>query len=539
MAAEPEKLRKIGPFVLERELGVGGMGIVYLATYEKNGMKCAVKVLAPDLTANDGVNQRFVRETEILKKLQHPNIIKYYGAGSNRTQRFYAMELVEGGSLDQIVRAEGKIPWELALEYGLQIAKALEYAHNAGIIHRDLKPGNLLVSRDGTLKLSDFGIARDTQATALTQAGKTVGTMAYMAPEQITGKYPINRRTDLYALGCVLFEMITGRVPFISETQAELLFKHVDEAPPSVRDFNQLVPLRFSRLIDDLLSKSPDDRPFDALAVQVVLEEIKQEAAEQAARVTAAAAAGGDLTQAYMGQTTVQKKKKKKKSTTAGPVPFFEQGWFLATCLAVVLGGTTYFVLKSRSEETLYGKASRYMQSENPSEWINAEDDLKKMVARYPRGVHHDEGQKWLDQIGMYRAEKNIETNIRFNRPPATEAERLFVEAQQYDKFGDRLTSLEKYDAIPKVIALSEESRPYLNLARRQADKIRSEVSGETDRTAFIKGQLEQADQLYVDGQKIQAREKWQAINRLYGNSREFDVYTTQARNRLQETAVN
>ena len=536
MTTESSRPRKIGPFVLDRELGVGGMGIVYLATYEKNGMKCAVKVLAPDLTSNDSVNQRFVRETEILKKLRHPHIIRYYGAGSNRTQRFYAMELLDGGSLDQVLKQEGRLSWEQTISYSLQIAKALEHAHAAGIIHRDLKPANLLLTKDGTLKLSDFGIARDTQATALTQAGKTVGTMAYMAPEQISGKEQITRRTDLYSLGCVMFEMLTGRVPFQSETQAELLFKHLEEPAPLVRDFNQSVPLWLSQLVDELLAKDPNQRPFDALAVQVRLEEIQKKVKEQETKLLGATEGGASaLTQLY-DEKAAKKKKKKKKKKDDPPPPFYERAWFLSLVLVIIVGSVTMLIMNSRSEETLYARAEKHMAEADPSSWLEAESHIKKLLDLYPDGERAEQAQLWLDQIEMYRAERRIETMLRLGRDPQTEGERLYVEAQQYERFGDRLAALEKYQAMPTLIESTPENRPLLNLAQSQAERIRASIGEETDRTAFIQQQLQLADELYEEGKTLLAREKWQAIVQVYGSNTEFTVYTTQARERLSET---
>jgi len=539
MSTDSGNPRRIGPFLLEKELGVGGMGIVYAAKYEKNGMMCAVKVLAPDMSGNEAVNQRFIRETEILKKLQHPNIIRYFGAGSNRTQRFYAMEIIDGGALDQVIRQEGRLPWETTIDYGMQVAKALEHAHNAGIVHRDLKPANLLLTSDGVLKLTDFGIARDTEATALTQAGKTLGTMNYMAPEQISGKHPVTRRTDLYALGCVLFEMLTGRVPFQSETQAELLFKHLDEAPPSVREFNQSVPVGLTKLIDELLSKEPDDRPFDALAVQVRLEEIKVKAKKkEEERQKASTAAGGLPTVGVDLKTSSLKKKKKKKPGTTENVPIHERAWFLGGVLGILLLGVTYYVIQSRSEKALYTRAEKYMTATSPGTWVNAEHTLKTMLSRYPQGEHATQGQHWLDQIEMYRTESRIETNLKLGKDAQSEPERLYLAALQYEKFDDRISALEKYDAMPKVLSSDDSvNRPYLNLARRQAEKIRSQALGETDRTVFINNQLEQADQLYDDGKKLAAREKWQAIVKLYGGNSEFDTFTQRANDRLIETS--
>ncbi len=316
MTPVPEN-RRLGPFELEDKLGVGGMGIVYRARYVKTGQHVAVKVLSPDLMADAKIAQRFEREMAILKKLKHPHIVQYYGGSTSGHQRFYAMELVKGGSLEDELKRKGSRPWEEVVEYGQQIAKALEHAHNAGIIHRDLKPANLLLTKRGVLKLSDFGIARDMQGTALTAAGKTLGTMAYMAPEQITGKHPITARTDLYALGCVLFELLSARPPFQSDTQPALLFKHLDEAPPSVREFNHDVPVWLDQLIDELLEKEPADRPFDALAVQVKLEEVKQHVADRQSIARQTAIGGEGITlkvdKEELGRILSKKSRKKRK----------------------------------------------------------------------------------------------------------------------------------------------------------------------------------------------------------------------------------
>ncbi len=530
---EPES-RRIGPFLIEEEIGVGGMGVVYRAKYEKNGRTVAVKILSPEFSDHDGVNKRFVRETDILKKLQHPNIIKYFGAGSSRMQKFYAMELVEGGALDSILKQKGKLEWEVVVEYGLQIAKALEYAHNAGIVHRDLKPGNLLIGKDGTLKLSDFGIARDTQATALTQAGKTVGTMNYMAPEQISGKHQITRKTDIYAMGCVMFQMLTGEVPFSGANQAEVLFKHLDEEPPSVRDFNQTIPLWLARLIDEMLAKNPEDRPFDALAIQVKLQEVKDKVKAQETKLFQSNEKGGsELTRAYDNQTISVKKKKKRKKETELTSPFWEKSWFLGAVLAVILLIVSGLIMRSRSEGVLYAKAQEYMQNSDESTWIHAEPSLQTLLARYPKGTHATQATEWLDQIGMYKAERAIEFNIRYDREPKSEAERLYVEAQQFEKFGDRMTALQKYEAMPSVIEKNDENRPFLNLSRRQANKIKAVVGSDTDRTKFITDQLQKADELFLTGEVLLARQKWQAIIKLYGNNSEFDVFTEQARTKL------
>ncbi|MCA9079905.1 MAG: serine/threonine protein kinase [Planctomycetaceae bacterium] len=541
----PSDQRRVGPFQIQEEIGVGGMGVVYRALYEKNGMEVALKVLAPDLVSDPKIERRFMRETEILKKLRHPNIVRIFGAGKSKTQRFYAMELVEGGSLDTILKKQGVLSWEKTIAYALQIAKALEHAHNAGIVHRDLKPGNLLIDGQGTLKLSDFGIARDTQATALTQAGKTVGTMNFMAPEQISGKQPVSGRTDLYALGCVLFQMLTGRPPFQSENQAELLFKHLDEMPPSVHEFNANVPVWLGDLINELLAKHPDDRPYDALAVQVMLENVKERVAKQKTKQQEATVIGATNVTSSDRTKSTKKKSKKKKDKIAEAIPIYERTWFLLSLLVLMLSGIYGFYRYNVSEARMYTVVADKMKSTDPSDWDDVEPEMKRLLAWYPEGSNAAQVQLWQDQLDMHRAKNRIETNIKFGREPQSEAERLYVEAQQFEKFGDRITALEKYEAMQSLFApktgeldeqarqQQEESRPFWLLARDQADKIRGAVNSETDRVAFVRAQLQEADDLHEQGEQLLAREKWRAIVRLYGNLEEFRTLAEQAQARL------
>ena len=278
--------RRIGPFILGRQIGAGGMGIVYLATYVETGKQVAVKVLPPALSEDEKLLKRFEREILILKRLRHPNIVKYYGGGTHQGQRWYAMEYIDGGSLHDILKKRKRLTWDQAIQVGRQLTAALEHAHNAGIIHRDLKPGNLFVTKKGRIKLGDFGIARDTEATALTAAGKTVGTYAYMAPEQIHGHAPISGKTDLYATGCLLYELLVGETPFVSANPAEMLMMHLNDYPYNLHEKNVECPLALDQLVERLMQKKPEDRPFDALAVNTELDHILKSAEASIAEVS-------------------------------------------------------------------------------------------------------------------------------------------------------------------------------------------------------------------------------------------------------------
>jgi serine/threonine-protein kinase len=266
--------RWIWPFELLDQIGEGGMGVVYRARYVVNNRTVAVKILPTDVTDKTAL-ARFERETEILKDLRHPNIVRSFGGVCEDKCRFYAMELVEGGSLEDVLQRRGRLPWEQVVEYALQMCAALECSHRHGIIHRDVKPANFLIGSNGQLKLSDFGLASVAAQRKITQPGKTAGTFLYMAPEQIKGA-EITPRTDLYALGCVLFEMLTGKPPFAAETPAATLDRHCRQPAPRVSEIALDCPANLDRLVDRLLEKDPAKRLQSAVDVARELRSVSQ-----------------------------------------------------------------------------------------------------------------------------------------------------------------------------------------------------------------------------------------------------------------------
>lgn len=268
--------RWIWPFKLDEKIGEGGMGVVYRARYAKNDREVAVKLLPADGAVDPTVLARFEREMEVLKGLRHPHIVHCFGGVCEDDRRFYAMEYVDGGSIEGLVERRGRLPWEQVVEYGLQLSSALAFAHERGFVHRDIKPANLLLTRSGKLKLSDFGLAHVMAAHKLTAADRTVGTFSYMAPEQIRGKPEVSPKTDLYALGGVLFEMVTGRPPYLGESPASVLHQHLKSRPPSAAAEAPDCPVQLDHLIQHLLEKDPERRPESALAVGTELSRITQ-----------------------------------------------------------------------------------------------------------------------------------------------------------------------------------------------------------------------------------------------------------------------
>ncbi len=371
-------------FEITQELGSGAMGTVYRAQFHKDGKirSVALKVVALGLLGNEGAMARFEREANILKQLRHPHIVKLYATGSIRKTPFIAMEFVDGEALDRVLARRGRLGWEEVVAYAKQLCEALQYAHDKGIIHRDLKPSNLMITRDGVLKLTDFGIAKDTDVTALTGHNSTIGTAAYMSPEQCKGDKNLSNKSDLYSLGIVLFELLTGKKPFYAETTVEMFLKHVNDAPPRVgRQVNGLPP-KLEALILQLMDKDKDDRPTDAAWVARLLQEIEDDA-------VARKSAGLD---AVTGRRVVDRPRnhdgskydeedreaarvlrgKKKKVKKKEAVPFFQRTAVkLAGCglaLAVIAFGVWYG-LKPPSSEAL---ANAVEQAKEPEAKLTA-----------------------------------------------------------------------------------------------------------------------------------------------------------------------
>ncbi len=252
------------------------MGIVYRARYSGNGRIVAVKLLPEEVAADPVLLARFERELDVLKQLHHPHIVRCFGGTCESAQRFYAMEIVEGGTLADLLARKGHLPWEFVVDYALQMCEALHYAHEHGVVHRDVKPGNFLLTKSGQIKLSDFGLASIATTRRLTAAGRTVGTIQYMAPEQIRGKSALTGRADLYALGCVLFEMLTGYPPYSGENAAAVLQQHLSGPIPHAAAAVLDCPLKLDQLICELMSKDAEQRPATAAEVGWRLEEILQ-----------------------------------------------------------------------------------------------------------------------------------------------------------------------------------------------------------------------------------------------------------------------
>jgi serine/threonine-protein kinase len=458
------KGKEVGPFVVDRELGSGAMGSVYLAHFkDKDDQRVALKFVGAGVATNPKAYERFQREAEILKQLKHPNIVRLIGVGKHQKLPYYAMEYVEGRTLSHELERRGRLPWEQVVALGQQVCAALQHAHEQGIIHRDVKPSNLMVLADGTLKLTDFGIAKDLDVTQLTSANCTVGTASYMSPEQCKGERNLTHKSDLYSLGVVLYELLTGRKPFEAESAMDMFLMHVQgqfERPSrKVMD----IPPWLDTLICQLLEKKPEKRPFDAAVVRASLEQVLEKVkAQQSAGVDAVT--GGTMTGARSATRTLAQEDREAARTLAKSLgkgkkkrkarPLYKRAWVQGLGIALALaalGGLIVWALQPPSPEVLYAEAKQLMDRGDKDRARGPIDKYLKYYGKRKAGSDQlKQVQAWADEQDARQREDTLLNRMKINMTPDDGVESAARDAIRHEDAGEFNSALAAWQEVLK-----------------------------------------------------------------------------------------
>ncbi|MCA9013043.1 MAG: serine/threonine protein kinase [Planctomycetaceae bacterium] len=471
---------QVGPYRIERRVGAGGMGNVYLGIHKVTGKKAAVKVLPPAMAREDGFVQRFQREVESLRKLSNRHIVELYEDGATDDSTFYySMEYVDGSTLTAEIMERRRLPWKEVIEFALQIASALKAAHDAGIVHRDIKPSNLLLTKDRTIKLTDFGVASLFAMSRLTRTGGIVGTAEYMSPEQARGQRAA-RRSDLYSLGAVMYVMLTGRPPFTGPTANDILQKHQFSQFDKPSRYVPEIPRLLEDLVCQLLEKDPAKRPHDALVLMKRLEQIRsrlQFQEENADSRTIDRSAGGetmppDFHEAETpsgepGPATMVRNMMRDEATAAmvkSPVAqFFDNIFVLLAMLAfiIVVGYWLSRRPKTDPEQNLISARAVLSQPAGPA-WMRARDEyLQPLLDEGVSSEYDAEIHALIDKADQYEFTRSLRADSRSSASAVSEIERLIRKTFDLYNDGDAATARDQLRLILDV-ARSDDRNVFL-----------------------------------------------------------------------------
>lgn len=532
---------QLGSFRLESVLGSGAMGIVFKATHEATGRKAAVKIVQGEVAENSKLLERFSREAEIVKQFRHPNIVRWLATGKYKGTYYFAMEYVEGTTLDKVLQDRDHLPWREVVELGIQICDALQYAHQQGVVHRDLKPSNLMVTPEGRIKLTDFGIAKDLDRTALTAPGRTLGTAAYMAPEQIRGTPAVSHKTDLYALGALLYQMLVGQPPFTGASAVVLMHCHINEPAPRPSAKVEEIPKALDDIVVSLMAKAPPDRPWDAEAVAVVLRELREKAEKNQTVAMVWPEAGTAAANPTRAGMKVEPKKKpaakgKKKGKSSGAVRALagddEPGFFTRERLEIgglvagllLVGGLIAYWLWPPGQEYLYRHALPLMESSRRSDWVEAiREYVDPLDSRFPEHPYREQTRAWRDKLALDDAEGRARllaspTPTPFSQPQ-TNGERQFAlyhgMAAKAEADGDEAGAERYWREMAGVVSQDDpEDRRWHLLATKRADDLAARVR---DRRAFVEEQFRRAVAALQAGRPKEALQIQAMLREKYG----------------------
>src|SRR5579872_3565838 len=541
--------RRIGPYEILEKIGSGGMGDVYLARRDASERVFAIKVLPASLAREPGFVDRFNREIEAMRKFKNPHIVELYESGVEGEEYYYAMEYVAGETLMSLMRREKRLPWQRAVDIAIQVCLALKAAHDNGVIHRDLKPSNLLVTPEGTVKLTDFGVAQVFASNRLTATGGIIGTAEYMSPEQAQGKRA-GKQSDLYSLGAVMYAMIAGRTPFSGSTAVEVIQKHKFGLFDRPRLFVPDLPMRIEETICRLLEKDPDKRFPDALVLLRHLEQLVRLEDFSATGVTltadlpvesgttTVAADGGDRMAAsrHPGPATLMKslvRDELDSSSHAGWLSsLFNNTYFLVAVLALlVAGGYWKFRPHAPTPQEMFNEGARLLAQDPGSEWLRAKREFFEPLLERDADTWREPLAPLMLKIELYeRSRKARGSRGARDEAARSEADRLLQLALEYRRMGDVRRAERTLAALYPLLAGDKQNSNLFDLTGQLLAEVRKQLAAVDDRNAMLESALDRAAAQADSGSLSAAREVWQGIIELYADDESAAEFVKRAR---------
>ncbi len=533
---------RLGPLAIESKLGDHpSQSTVWRAIHVPLQRAVAVRIYSSPFGGTPEARAEFAREWERLKQIVHPAIVRCYGGGFEESDAYLAHELIEGETLAAQLERRTRLPWESVLDLAEPMADALKYLHAHEISYGCIRPEKILIAGLSPVLVD---VRTNRRSPYRSTRPPTAQDFALMAPELLDDPLAATPRSDLYCLGATFYLALTGRPPADGETIDEVKANVRDTKPAAPASIVLECPVWLDKLLLQLLEKEPSVRPPSAEAVTLALAEVRRRSMSRAG-VAEHVSSGfsplnvtdqkqRDEARLLLGQGAIEF----DEETTRDEVPWHERPLVLISGLLCFAALFLYFIwplnedqMRERAEDLLTENTRNAMNQAKISY-------LKPMLEKFPEGEHARWASEQLARVEMLQAEHALQVKQNRNLPLSNEGERLYAEANEFERFGDTAAALDRYRSMETLLGGDPEYRPYVDLARRQIAKIESSGVEEGEAARIIQEKLAEAERLFESGKVVAARKIWYSMVELYGNNQNVAPLVARAQERLESLSL-
>lgn len=527
----------VGPFAMEAPLGIDPRrSSIFRAVHMQQKKAAAVRIFSTPMGLTPEAKRDFATQIEELKELRHPGIVRCYGGGFDKKDAYLAYEFIDGESIDVLLKRRERLPWETAIDYALQLAETLQYAHGSGWLHNRLRADKVMVCAGGLeVKILDFRKSDD--SLWMGPAPITATQRIYAAPECQDDSLPMQSdRSDVYSLGVLLYEMLTGHLPFDPSVSEQLLAAQIQQTvPQNVSAIALDCPVWLSTLVAQMLDKDPLKRPFTMAATAMALNQALSRAAGGVS-VAEHVASGFNPLQIKGDRKEAEKAlgKKSVKKVVENPLFGLINGTALLIAGLIVAFAAIFWVISPASEKVLRERAEAMLVDADLADMNYAMDNyLTPLVKRFPDGPNAQWAKEQIEEIEISNLDRKIAIALRFDRSLKADDEQQLADAIKTEEGGNKTKALEQYRAIITLLDNDAEHKRVVGLAQRRLDKLEKEAEIPDELEAKLAEKMAQAEVAFNANKIADARAIWESIISLYKDNPNVKAIVEKAEARL------
>jgi eukaryotic-like serine/threonine-protein kinase len=531
----------VGPFAMEAPLGIDPRrSSIFRAVHMQQKKAAAVRIFSTPMGLTPEAKRDFATQIEELKELRHPGIVRCYGGGFDKKDAYLAYEFIDGESIDVLLKRRERLPWETAIDYALQLAETLQYAHGSGWLHNRLRADKVMVCAGGLeVKILDFRKSDD--SLWMGPAPITATQRIYAAPECQDDSLPMQSdRSDVYSLGVLLYEMLTGHLPFDPSVSEQLLAAQIQQTvPQNVSAIALDCPVWLSTLVAQMLDKDPLKRPFTMAATAMALNQALSRAAGGVS-VAEHVASGFNPLQIKGDRKEAEKAlgKKSVKKVVENPLFGLINGTALLIAGLIVAFAAIFWVISPASEKVLRERAEAMLVDADLADMNYAMDNyLAPLVKRFPDGPNAQWAKEQIEEIEISNLDRKIAIALRFDRSLKADDEQQLADAIKTEEGGNKTKALEQYRAIITLLDNDAEHKRVVGLAQRRLDKLEKEAEVPDELEAKLAEKMAQAEVAFNANKIADARAIWESIISLYKDNPNVKAIVEKAEARLSSTS--